>query len=152
MTFIQLKICCCVQHENRMIFHWDMANGDISIFKMAAVRHLEIVLRRDDEIWQAAAASNRDFVRGHTRSLCCWPQLPVKFHINLIHRSEYIAIWIFGIFGLKCLLRSPKWGFWGTLNLSMWLFVIETQKGTALRKSASFKLSTVKKSVEGSDL
>ena len=47
--------------------------GDISIFKMAAVRHLGIVLPT---------------IRDHPRSLCCWPQLPVKFHVNLMHRSE----------------------------------------------------------------
>ena len=50
------------------------------------------------------------------RSLCCWPQLPVKFHINLIHRSEDIAIWTFCIFGLKCPFRPPKLGFWRTLD------------------------------------
>jgi len=27
-------------------------------------------------------------IRDHPRSLCCWPQLPVKFHVNLIHRYE----------------------------------------------------------------
>ena len=27
-------------------------------------------------------------IRDHPRSLCCWPQLPVKFHVNLIHRSK----------------------------------------------------------------
>ena len=36
-------------------------------------------------------------IRDHPRSLCCWPQLPVKFHVSLIHRSEDIAIWIFRI-------------------------------------------------------
>ena len=41
----------------------------------------------------------------HPQSLRCWPQLPVTFHVNLIHRSEDIAIWIFRIFGLKCLFR-----------------------------------------------
>jgi len=48
-------------------------------------------------------------IRDHPRSLCCWPQLPVKFRIILIHRSEDIAIWIFRIFGLKCLFR-PQHG------------------------------------------
>jgi len=28
-------------------------------------------------------------------------------HVNLIHRSEDIAVWIFRIFGLKCLFRPP---------------------------------------------
>jgi len=31
-------------------------------------------------------------IRDHLRSLCCWPQLPVKFHVNVIHRSKDIAI------------------------------------------------------------
>jgi len=31
-------------------------------------------------------------IRDHPQSLCCWPQLTVKFHVNLIHRSEDIAI------------------------------------------------------------
>ena len=36
-------------------------------------------------------------IRDHSRTFCCWPQLPVKFHVNLIDRSEDIAIWIFRI-------------------------------------------------------
>jgi len=83
-------------------------------------------------------------IRDHWRSPCCWPQLPVKCHVNLIHRSEDIAVWFFRIFGLKCLFRSPKLGLWGTLDPWLWLFIIETPKGTSLRKSASFKLPTVK--------
>jgi len=31
-------------------------------------------------------------IRDHPRSFCCWPQLPVKFHVNLMHKSEDIAI------------------------------------------------------------
>jgi len=73
----------------------------------------------------------------HPRSPCCWPQLPVKFHVNLIHRSEDIAVGIFRIFGLKCLFRSSKLGFWGTLDYSS----SRPTKGTSLRKSASFKLT-----------
>jgi len=47
-------------------------------------------------------------IRDYPHSHCCWPQLPVKFDVNLIHRSEDIDIWIFRIFGLKCLFRPPK--------------------------------------------
>jgi len=82
-------------HENRVIFHWDMAIYRFSKWRPSAILGL---------------------FYHHTRpptSLCCWPQLPVKFHVNLIHRSEDIAIWICRIFGLKCLFRPPKWGFWG---------------------------------------
>jgi len=74
-------------------------------------------------------------IRDHPRSHCCWPQLPVKFLVNLIHRSEDIAIWIFRIFGLKCLFRPPKWGFWGTLDpLNVIFHRWDPQKGTSLRK------------------
>jgi len=55
-------------------------------------------------------------IRDYTRSLCCWPQLPVKFHVNVIHSSEDYSYLNFRIFGLKCLFRSPKWGLWGTLD------------------------------------
>ena len=41
-----------------------------------------------------------------------------QIHVNLIHRSEDIAIWIFCIFGLKCLFRPPKQGFWGTQTVT----------------------------------
>ena len=77
---------------------YSLRYGDISIFKMAVVRHLGIVLPPYET----------------THEVCCWPQLPVKFHVNLTHRSE--AIWIFRIFGLKCLFSPPKWGFWSTLD------------------------------------
>ena len=46
--------------------------GDITIFKMALSAIFELF-------------------NHHTRpprSLCCWPQLPVEFRVNLIHRSE----------------------------------------------------------------
>ena len=52
-------------------------------------------------------------IRDQPRSLCCWLQLPVKVRVNLIHRSEDIAIWIFRIFGLKCLFRPQNEGFGG---------------------------------------
>jgi len=83
-------------------------------------------------------------IRDHPQSLCCWPQLPVKFHVNLIHRSEDIAILIFHIFGLKCLFRPPKWGFWGLWTPKCDYSSSKPPKGTSLHKSASFKLSTVK--------
>jgi len=97
VTFIEFKICCCVQ--NFIESGWFFA-----------------------EIWRY-----NDFQNGgrpppwncfttiwdHPRSFCCWPQLPVKFHVNLIHRSEDIAIWIFRIFGLKCLFKPQNGGFEG---------------------------------------
>ena len=71
---------------------------------MAAVRHLGIVLPP----YQT------------THEVCCWPRLPVKFHVNLMHRSEDIAISIFRIFGLKMPIQAPKIGVlgdFGPLNM-----------------------------------
>ena len=97
VTFIQFKICCCVQ--NFIEIGWFFAE---------IWRYIDFQNGGRPPSWNCFT-----IIRDHTRSLCCWPQLPVKFHVNLIHRSEDIAIWIFRIFGLKCLFRPPKWGFGG---------------------------------------
>jgi len=87
-----VSICCCVQ--NFMKIGWFFA-----------------------EIWQYNNFHNGSrppswncftTIQDHPRNLCCWPQLPVKFHVNLIHRFKDIAIWIFWIFCLKCLFMPPK--------------------------------------------
>jgi len=91
--------------------------GDITIFKMAAVHHLGIILPPYE--------------------VSCWLQLPVKFHVNLIHRSEDIAIWIFRVFGLNG-------GFGGFWTPKCDYSLLRPTKGTSLCKSASFKLSAVK--------
>ena len=90
--------------------------GDISIFKMAAVRHLGIVYH-------------------HMRPPM---KLPVKFHVDLILGSEDIAIWIFPHIWLEMPIQAlQNRGFGG-------LWTYETPKMHILRKSPSFKLSTVK--------
>ena len=76
--------------------------GDISIFKMAAVCHLGIVLPPYETTHHEVSVAGRS--------------CHVKFHVNLIHRSEDIAIWIFRIFGLKCLFRPQNVVFWETLD------------------------------------
>ena len=83
---------------------------DISIYKMATVRHLGIVLAPYETTHEVSAA-------GHS----C-----LSNFMSIWHRSDDIAIWIFRMFGLKCLFRPPKWGFWGTLDPWIWLFIIET--------------------------
>jgi len=89
--------------------YFSLRYGNLTIFKMAAVRHLRIVLPPYKT----------------THNVCCWPQLPVKFHVNLIHRSEDIAIWIFRIFGLKC----PKMGVLGDFGpRKMWYSSSRPQK------------------------
>ena len=108
--------------------------GDVSIFKMAAVRHLGMVLPPYETTHEVSVAT-------------CWPQLAVKFHVNLKYRSEDIAIWIFRIFCLKCLFRAfqaPKWGFGWLWTPKCDYSSSRPPKGTSLRKSASFKLSTAK--------
>ena len=52
-------------------------------------------------------------IRDHPRSLCCWPQLPVKFHVNVVHWYEYLNflhIW------LKMAIQAPQIGVLGTLD------------------------------------
>jgi len=95
---VQNLLLCTKFHRNQMIFRWDMAIYRFSKWRPSAILELFTT------------------IRDYPRSLCYWPQLPVKFHVNLIRRSEDIAIWIFRIFGLKCLFRPPKWGFWETLD------------------------------------
>ena len=127
VTFTQFKTCCCVQNFIKIgWFFTDMATYRFSKWRPSAILELFYHLR------------------DHPRSLCCWPQLPVKFHVNLRHRSECIAIWIFRIFGLKCLFRPPKWGFGGLWTSKCDYSSSKPPKSTSLRKSASFKLSTVK--------
>jgi len=114
------------RHENRMTFHWDMA-----IYRFSKWRPFAIL-----ELFHY-------HTRPPTKSLLV-AAAAVKFHVNQIHRSEDIAVLIFRIFGLKCLFRSPKLGFWGTLAPNCDYSSSRPPKGTSLRKSASFKLSTVK--------
>jgi len=77
VTFIHFKIAAVYKISSKSD-DFSLRYGDISIFKMAAVRHLGIVLQ--------------PYKTTTTHEVCCWPQLPVKFHVNLIHRSEDIAI------------------------------------------------------------
>jgi len=75
-------------HENRMIFHWDTA-----IYRFSK--------------WRPSAIS--ELFYHHTRPPTL--KLPVKFHTNLIQRSEEFSyIW------LEVPIQAPKWGFWGTLD------------------------------------
>jgi len=96
--------------------------GDISIFKMSAVRHLGIVLQ--------------PYETTH--------EVPVKFHVNLIHRSEDTAVWIFAYLAWNAYLIPQNWGFGGLWTPNCDYSSSRPPKGTFLRKSASFKLSTVK--------
>jgi len=133
MTFIQFKICCCVQ--NFMKIGWFFA-----------------------EIWQYIDFQNGSrppswncftTIRDHQRSLCCLSQLPVKFRVNLIHRSEDIAIWIFAYFAWNAYSGPQNGGFGGLWTHKCNYSSSRPPKGTSLHKSASFKLSTVKNPLRG---
>jgi len=91
---VQNLLLCTKFHQNRMI-----SCDDITIFKMVAVRHLGIVLPPYET----------------THEVCCWLQLPVKFHVNLIHRSEDIAIWFFFAYLAWNAYSGPQNGCFGGL-------------------------------------
>ena len=114
---IQFKICCCVQNFMK-----------IGSFFTEIWTYIDSQNGGSPLSWNCLTT-----IRDHPRSLCCWP-----------HRSEDIAIWIFRIFGLKCLFRPPKWGFLGLWTPKCDYSSSRPPKGTSLRKSASVKLSDVK--------
>ena len=87
VTFIQFKICCCVQ--NFMKIGWFFARyGDITMFKMAAVRHLGTVLPLYETTHEVSVAGRS-----------CLSNFTSIWYTDL----NIIAIWIFRIFGLKWL-------------------------------------------------
>jgi len=61
---------------------------------MAAVRHLGIVLLPFET----------------THEVCCWPQLPVKFHVNLIHKYDFLN---FSHIWLEMPIQAPNMGVLG---------------------------------------
>ena len=128
LTFIRFKICCCVQ--NFMKIGW---------FFTEIWWYIDFQNGGRPPSWNCFTT-----IRDHPRSLCCWPHLTVKFHVNLIHRPEDIAIWIFRIVGLKCLSGPQNGGFGGLWTHKCDYSSSRPPKRTPLRKSASVKLSTVK--------
>jgi len=85
---------------------YSLRYGDISIFKMAAVRHLEIVLPPYETTHEVCVAGRS----------CLSNFMSIWYTDN---RSEDIAFWILRIFRLKCLFRPPTWGFgdYGPINV-----------------------------------
>jgi len=119
VTFIQFKICCCVQ--NFIEIGW---------FFTEIWRYNDFQNGGRPPPWNCFT-----IIRDHPRSLCCWPHLPVKFscqsdthiwrysYLNSDHQNgNFVGLWT-----AKCYYSSSR-----------------PPKGTSLRKSASFKLSTVK--------
>ena len=111
-TFSRGQQCSCFRTRNTFCQTRSLSNATFSFFD-----HVMKIWWFYTEIWRYIDFQNGGrppswncftTIRDHPQSPCCWQQLPVKFHVNLIHRSEDIAVWIFRIFGLKCLFRSPK--------------------------------------------
>jgi len=128
VTVIQFKICCCVQ--NFIKIRW---------FFTDIWRYIDCQNGGRPPSWNCFT-----IIQDRPRSRCCWPQLPLKFHVNLMHRSEDIAIWIFSHIWLGMPIQAPKWRFWGLWTPKYDYLLSRFPKGTSLHKSASFKLSTVK--------
>jgi len=140
---VQNLLLCTKFHENPMIFHSDMAIYRLSKWQLSAILELfyhhtrpptkSLLLRSDwHEIWQAAEPG--------------WLQLPVKFHVNLIHRSEDIAYSYlnFSHIWLEMPIQAKNGGFGGLWTHKCDYSSSRPPKGISLRKSASFKQSTVK--------
>jgi len=96
--------------------------GDISILKMAAVRYLGIVLPPHETTHEVSVAGRS-----------C-----LSNFISIWYTDLKIAIWIFCIFGLKCLFRPPKWGLGELWTSKCDYSSSRPPKGTSLRKSCVF--------------
>ena len=100
----QNLLLCTKFHENRMFFFTEIW------------RYINFQNGGRPPSWNCFTT-----IRDHPRSLCCWPQLPVKFHVNPIHRFEDIAIWMnFSHIWLEMPIQAPKVGVWrdfGPLNV-----------------------------------
>ena len=118
-TFIQFKICCCLPNFIKI--------G--RFFKMAAIRRLRIVLppyETTHEVSVAVVAACQISYQSDT-------QIWRYSYLNFLH------IW------LEMPIQAPKMGVLGHFGpLNVIIHHRDPPKGTSLRKSASFKLSTVK--------
>ena len=97
VTFIQFKICCCAQ--NFIEIGWFFAE---------TWRYIDFQNGGRPPSWNCF--TNR---RDHPWSLCCWPQLAVKFHVNLIHRSKDLRYLNFSHIWLEMPIQAPKVGVLG---------------------------------------
>jgi len=123
---VQNLLLCTKFYENPMIFHWDMAIYWFSKWRPSAI--LELFYHHTRPTTKSlllAAAACQISCQSDT-------QIWRYSYLNFSH------IW------LEMPIQAPKWEFRGTLDPKMWLFIIDTLKGTSLRKCASFMLSTIK--------
>jgi len=131
---VQNLLLCTKFHRNWMIFRWDMAIYRFLKWRPSAI--LELFYHHTRPLMKslllAAAACRISYQSG--------TQIWRYSYLNLSH------IW------LEMLIQAPKIVFLGDFGpRNVIIHHRDPQKGTSLRKSASFKLSIVK-TVEGSDL
>jgi len=125
---VQNLLLCTKFHENPMIFHWDMAIYRFLKWRPSAILELFYHHTRLPSKSLLLAASD------------CLSNIMSIWYTDL----KIIAIWIFCIFGLKCLFSPQNGGIGGLWTPKCDYSSSRPSKGTSLRKSASFKLSTVK--------
>ena len=104
---VQNLLLCTKFHPNQMRY------GDITIFKMAAVRHLGIVLL-PYETTHEVSVDGRSCLSNFM--LIWYTDLKIYSYLNFSH------IW------LEMPIQAPKMGFLGTFDPLMWLFIIVTPK------------------------
>ena len=112
VTFIQFKICCCVQ--NFMKIGW---------FFTEIWRYIDFQNGSRPPSWNCFTT-----IRDHPRSLCCRLQLLVKFNVNLINRSEDSYLIFFAYLAWNAYF-DPKMGVLGDFGpLNMIIHHREPQK------------------------
>jgi len=93
VTYILFNICCCVRHF--MKIRW-FCTDIMAIYRFLKWRTSAIVeVFCHVFFWKSIyrhISVKRFTIRDNPRCLCCQPQLPIKFRVNLIHRPEDIAI------------------------------------------------------------
>ena len=140
-TFSRGQQCSCFRTRNTFCRTRSLSNATFSFF--------DYVMKIGwffTEIWRYIDFQNSGrplcwncftTIRDHLRSPCCWPQLPVKFHVNLIHRSEdnYSCSNFFAYLALNAYSGLQNWGFGGLWTLNCDYSSSRPPKGTSLRKS-----------------
>jgi len=119
---VQNLLLCTKFHRNRMIFRWDMAIYRFSKWRPSAIlelfhHHTRPPTKSFHGALQNSASSNRCWLSWHSGGNG-W-SAPTAGHRTEEPKNEvwrYSYLNFFCIFGLKCLIRTPKWGFWGNMD------------------------------------
>ena len=127
VTFIQFKICCCVQ--NFMKIEW---------FFTEIWRYIDFQNGGRPPSWNCFTT-----IRDHPRSLCSGRSCLSNF-MSIWYTDLKITIWFFAYLTWNAYLGPQNGGFGGLWTRKCDFSSSRPPKGTSLHKSASFKLSTVK--------